>query len=206
MKCSLILFAAAMLVFTGCSKHPAPAAPTEPKPKPMELEQAPPPPGITVFNSFDAHNHFDKATAWAVMNDRQAGYRGQAEWFIPTASGQLSLVDLAMRGKGFINVTLAGDKNGLPGTPMESFLNIPSFRFDKTGHCLLTSAAHPVLNAGVKYWLCAEPAGDGTGCSWSYNNQKLAQGFAFERGQGSWSFFQGGPRNGAFRINVVPPP
>jgi len=198
------LCAMVMSVLAGCSKHKAPTAPKASPPKPVELEQAPPPPGINVFNSFDAHNHYDKSTAWAVMNDSQSGYRGQAEWFVPTGSGQLNFVDLAMRGQGAINVTVAEDKNGLPGKPAESFSNVSSSRFGKTGHCLLISAAHPVLNAGVKYWLCAEPAGSGSGCSWAYNNQNLAQGFAFERGPGSWSFMPGGPRNGAFRINVVP--
>ena len=181
--CALILS-----VLTGCSKHNAPAAPTKSSPKPVELEQAPPPPGINVFNSYDAHNHFDKATAWAVMNDSQSGYRGQAEWFVPTGSGQLNLVDLALRGQGAINVTVTEDKNGLPGKPVESFLNIPGSHFDKAGHCSLISVAHPVLNAGVKYWLCAEPAGSGSGCSWAYNNQNLAQGFAYERGPGSGHF------------------
>lgn len=198
------LTAAAWLTLAGCSKHNAPTTAKESKPKPVELEQAPPPPGVNVFDSFDAHNKYDQKVAWAVMNDNQAGYRGQAEWFVPTGSGHLNLVDLAMQGKGPINVTVAEDKNGLPGTPVESFLNIPGSHFGKAGHCLLISATHPVLNVGIKYWLCVEPAGSDTGCSWGYNNQNLANGFAFERGKGSWSFFQGGPRNGAFRINVVP--
>jgi hypothetical protein len=196
---------AAIVGFTGCSKPKEPATPSESKPKPAVKEQKPPPPpGVNVFNSFDAHNKFDKSVAWAVMNDSQAGYRGQAEWFAPTGSGPLNVVDLAMMGKGSINVTVAEDKNGLPGKLLESFLNIPGSQFGKSGHLVLVSETHPALNAGVKYWLCVEPAGTTTGCSWYYNNQNLAKGFALERGQGSWSFFQGGPRNGAFRINILP--
>jgi len=41
-------------------------------------------PGVNVFTSFDAHNGFDQSVAWAVMNGSQDGYRGQAEWFVPT--------------------------------------------------------------------------------------------------------------------------
>lgn len=198
------LTVAAMLTLAGCSKHKEPAPPSESKPKPTVKEQKPPPPpGVNVFNSFDAHNKFDKSVSWAVMNDGQAGYRGQAEWFVPTGSGPLNVVDLAMMGKGSINVTVAEDKNGLPGKPLESFSNIPSSQFGNSGHLVLVSEAHPVLNVGAKYWLCVEPADGDTGCSWCYNNQNLAKGFALERGQGGWSFFQGGPRNGAFRINVV---
>lgn len=152
-----------MLTLTGCSKHKEPSESSESKPKPAVTEQKPPPPpGVNVFNSFDAHNKFDKKAAWAVMNDSQAGYRGQAEWFIPTGSGQLNIVDLAMMGKGTINVTVAEDKNGLPGNPLESFLNVPSSNFGKGGHLVLVSETHPALNAGIKYWLCVEPASSDT--------------------------------------------
>lgn len=197
-----MLAVAAIIGFTGCSKH---GAPPESKPKPLVTEQKPPPPpGVDVFNSFDAHNKFDRSVAWAVMNGGQAGYRGQAEWFVPSGSGPLNVVDLAMMGKGSINVTVAEDKNGLPGKSLESFSNISSSHFGKGGHLVLVSETHPALSAGNKYWLCAEPADSDTSCSWCYNNQNLAKGFALERAQGGWAFFQDGPRNGAFRINVLP--
>ncbi|MEY2465919.1 MAG: hypothetical protein QOD03_440 [Verrucomicrobiota bacterium] len=193
-----------IMALTGCSKHKEPASPSESKPQPPVKEQkTPPPPGVNVFNSFDAHNKFDKSVAWAVMKDGQAGYRGQAEWFVPSDSGGLNVIDLAMMGKGTINVTVAEDKNGLPGKPLENFLNVLSSRFDKGGHLVLVSEVHPVLNAGTKYWLYVEPADNDTGCSWCYNNRNLAQGFALERGQGGWSFVKGDLRNGAFRINIV---
>jgi DNA-directed RNA polymerase subunit RPC12/RpoP len=163
---------------------------------------SPPPPGVNVFNSFDHANQFDNSVGWGV--DSQAGYRGQAEWFVPSGSGSLNVIDLAMMGKGSINVTVSEDKNGLPGNSLESFLNIPSSHFSESGHLVLASKVHPTLSAGTKYWLCVEPADSDTWCSWSYNNQNLANGFAFERAQASWSFVQGGPRNGAFRINVAP--
>ncbi len=197
------LTVAAIVTLTGCSKHKELTPPADSK-TPVKEQKPPPPPGVDVFNSFDKRNKFDKAVAWAVMSDGQAGYRGQAEWFVPTDSGPLNVVDLAMMGKGSINVTVAEDKNGLPGKSLESFLKISSSDFGKGGHLVLVSETHPVLTAGTKYWLCVEPADSDTTCSWCYNNQNLAKGFALKHGQGSWSFFQGGPRNGAFRINVVP--
>ncbi len=194
-----------LFALTGCSKHKEPAPPSESKPNPAAtVQKPPPPPGVNVFNSFDAQNKYDGSVAWAVMNDGQSGYRGQAEWFVPTSSGALNVVDLAMIGKGSINVTVAEDKNGLPGKALECFLNVISSHFGKDGHLVLVSEAHPVLNAGAKYWLCAEPADSDTGCSWCYNNQNLAKGFAMEHGQGGWAFFQDGPRNGAFCINIAP--
>ena len=137
------------------------------------------------------------------MDGGQNGYRGQAEWFVPTESGPLNTVDLALSGHGSVSITLAEDANGVPGKPVESFANVPSSQFGRGGHLVLVSAAHPPLTAGIKYWLCAEPADRNTGCGWSQNNQNLAQGFAVERGPGQWSAVTGGPRNGAFRVSVV---
>jgi len=190
-----------ILAITGCSKK----AEALVEAKPPVTEQKPEPPrGVNVFNSFDAHNKFDKAVAWGVMNDGQAEYRGQAEWFEPAGSGGLNVVDLAMAGKGSLNITVAEDHNGQPGNPLERFLNVPSSQIGKSRHLVLVSETHPALKAGTKYWLCAEPADASTSCSWYYNNQNLAQGFAMERGPGAWSFVPGGMRDGAFRINVVP--
>ena len=188
-----------LLTLNGCSKH---TTSTDSVPKPADTAPKPPP-GITVFTSFDAQNACDRKTAWAVMNGGQGGYRGQAEWFVPTASGPLNTVDLALTGHGSANITLAEDAKGIPDKPVESFADVPSSQFGPDGHLVLESAAHPQLTAGTKYWLCAEPADSGTGCAWSYNNLDLAQGFAMERGPGQWSAVPGGPRDGAFRVSVV---
>jgi hypothetical protein len=191
-------------ITVSCSKQSEPKTnPPKPESEPKAVTgESKPPPGIDVYSSFDADNNYDKKTAWVVMNG-QSGYRGQAEWFVPDVSGPLNFVELAMRGTGSVNITVAEDKNGVPGNPIESFLNIASSRFGRDGILVLISSNHPVVSAGTKYWLCAEPSDIGTGCSWGYNNQNFSRGFAFEREQGNWSFVQGGPCNGAFRINVV---
>jgi len=194
------LAAVSLLVFAGCSKH---QAPPETKSKPPEPPQ-PTPPGQVVFNSFDSRNHADKSTAWAVMNVGPDGYRGQAEWFTVATGGTFSGVDLALTGKGSVNVTIAEDQSGLPGKTLESFAHLPGSRGNRVGHLILVSETQPVLKAGTKYWLCAEPADDHTDCSWRYNSLNLAHGFAYERSPGSWSFAPGGPRDGAFRIYVQP--
>jgi hypothetical protein len=186
------LAVAALLAVTGCSKHDTSAE-----------TAAQPPPGVTVFTSFDAQNACDRKTSWAVMNGGQGGYRGQAEWFVPTASGPLNTVDLPLTGRGSVNITLAEDTNGVPGKPVESFPDILNSQFGRDGHLVLESAAHPPLTAGTKYWLCVEPADSDTGCAWSYNNLNMARGFALDRAPGQWSAFSGGPRNGAFRVSVV---
>jgi hypothetical protein len=199
-----VFICAAILFADGCSKKSEPpmnSTQSESKPKSAETEP-PPPPGMDVFNTFDQHNKFDNHTAWSVMNNK-SGYRGQAEWFIPKNSGPLNFVDMAMSGKGSIDVMLAEDNNGIPGKILENFQSISISRFARNGHLILVSKIHPPLSNGIRYWLCIEPASAGTDYSWFYNNQNLTQGFAFERGQGNWMSFSGGPRNGAFRINVL---
>jgi hypothetical protein len=197
---------ATILLATSCSKHgsqgESKTSPPKAESKP-KLEQEERKPGVNVFSSFDAQNKYEKTAAWAVMNSSKNGYRGQAEWFVPTGSGPLNTVDLAMTGKGSVNITVAEDKNGLPGKTIESVLNVSSSHSHQ-GHLVLESTGHPVLNAGTKYWLYAEPANSENGCSWGHNNQNLAQGFADERKPGNWSFIKDSSHNGAFRINVVP--
>ena len=196
--CAVIILAA------GCSKHSSPQSDSgkaESKPK-QARTQTLPPPGTEVFNSYDVHDKFNQHTAWAVMDDDKRGFRGQAEWFVPQKSGQLNFFDLAVSGKGRVNIAVTDDYNGLPGKVLESFLNTPGSR-SKKGHLVVVSTAHPALNAGTKYWVTVTPASKGAFCSWAYNNINLDQGFALERARDSWSYFDGHPADGAFRVDIL---
>lgn len=194
----------------GCSKKSdQKTGGTKEETKPQSNQATPeaeikPPPGVDVFSSYDDHNKYNKRTAWGIMNDAKYGYRGQAEWFAPTKAGPLNFVDIAVGGKGEVNVTVAADNNGKPGPVLETFSGVSSSRYGHKGHLILVSAQHPALNEGAKYWVCVEPAGADAGCSWYYNAINLAQGSAFERGQGSWSSMPGSMPCGAFRVNVLP--
>jgi hypothetical protein len=161
----------------------------------------------TVFNSFGPGDTCDLAVGWAVKGEA-GGYRGQAEWFVPTTSGTLSSIAVAInpfRGSGHSHYSVARDNHGIPGTVLERFAETPNFGELNPAFTPLTlkSVQHPPLLRGVKYWLCAEPADRTTSNVWQYNNQDLASGFAFERSPWDWSFVERGPRNGAFKVMVV---
>jgi len=164
-----------------------------------------------VFSSFGSAGEYDKAVAWFVgigkPNNGDSGYRGQAEWFSPDVNGRLKTIEVGLhsgrqRG-GALNFSIADDENGIPGKVLEHF-KVPRSASVKGSTLVLKSVAKPKLRASQKYWLCAEPADPLSQWTWSYNNQKLARGFAYEREQGKWTYFKDGPRNGVFSVTVSP--
>jgi hypothetical protein len=167
-------------------------------------------PTVVVFDSFGAGNSYNTSVAWGVSGaGTSGGYRGQAEWFVPTASGNLSASTLAMfqqGGTGRVNYFLAQDNgSGIPGTILENYNNT----LTPTGLLTLNSSSHPFLQAGLTYWLCTEPADSTTSNAWFENNQGRALGFAFERSQWGWSAVNNpasNPNSGVFRISVTPVP
>ena len=166
-------------------------------------------PPVVVFDSFGPGNTYLTTVGWGVEGASvTAGYRGQAEWFVPGIAGSLSTVQLAMfrsSGSGRANFYLAQDNGGIPGTILESYLNVLS----PGGVLTLTSTAQSLLQAGNEYWLCAEPADSTTVSGWYYNNQNYHPGFAFERSQWGWSAFTDtahSPSSGVFRVSVTPIP
>jgi hypothetical protein len=169
---------------------------------------------VVVFNSFGPGNTFTTSTGWGIAGSATTpAYRGQAQFFTPAISGTLSLAELAIgrnsgSAAGLCNFFIAADNRGIPGSVLESFLNRPITATFGGNYAptALESVTHPVLQAGQTYWLCAEPASTTSLCAWNYNNQGLANGFAFERSPWGWSPVAGGPPGGVFRISLVPVP
>jgi hypothetical protein len=163
---------------------------------------------VVVYNSFGPGNSFISNVGWGVSGASSSlGYRGQAETFVPGISGSLSSIQLAMfhsSGSGRSNFYLAEDNgSGLPGTILESYLNV----FSPGGVLTLSSSTQSLLQAGVKYWVEAEPADATTVSGWYENNQSIANGFAFESSQGAWGWVTPpAPPSGVFRISVTPVP
>jgi hypothetical protein len=164
---------------------------------------------VTVFDSFGPGNSYQTTVGWGVTGTATSGgYRGQAEWFVPGTSGNLSAITLAMftqGGSGRANFFMAQDNgSGIPGTILESYPNVLS----PNGLLTLNSSSQPLLQAGSKYWLCAEPADSTTVNGWFENNQNYTPGFAFERSQWGWSAVEPthAPPSGVFRVTVTPVP
>ena len=165
------------------------------------------PTGTTAFSSFGAGGSYDTSVGWGVGLNCPA-WRGQAEWFLPKLSGKLNKIEVAIRGKDALSLTtfsVAQDNRGIPGTILETFERVPcpTRSGDPFPKLTMKSAVHPLLRAGVKYWVCAEPAEGTTGCSWLYSLNP-ANGFAFERSRWSWEFIASGPRSGAFSVKLTP--
>jgi hypothetical protein len=164
---------------------------------------------VVVFNSFGPGNTYLTTVGWGVSGaSTSGGYRGQAEWFVPDISGDLDTIQLAMfrsQGSGLSNIYLSGDNGGIPGTILESFLNV----FSPGGLLTLNSTIQSFLQAGDKYWISAQPADSTTVSGWYENNQDYTPGFAFERSPGGWSAFTDtahSPPSGVMRVSVTPVP
>lgn len=167
-------------------------------------------PPVVVFDSFGAGNAYNHAIVWGVTGAAASGgYRGQAESFVPGVSGTLSSFTLAtyrFAGSGRSDFFIAQDNGSGPGTILESFPNTVN---NANGLLTINSSGNPLLQAGVKYWLCDEPTDSTTSNGWYYNSQGQANGFAFERSQWSWSPFgppPAVPASGVFRVSVIPVP
>jgi len=163
---------------------------------------------VVVFNSFGPGNTYGSGIVWGVSGASvSGGYRGQAEFFTPAASGYLSSILLAtyhVSGSGFSNFYIAQDNgNGIPGAILESFTDVLNAN---SGLLTLTSTVRPLLQAGTEYWLCDEPAAANSYNAWYQNNQGYAPGFAFERSEWNWSAFWGAENSGVFKVSVTPVP
>ncbi len=163
---------------------------------------------VVVFDSFGPGNTYLTSTVWGVEGTATSGgYRGQAEFFTPAISGYLSSVTLAtyrQSGSGLSDFFIAQDNGSGPGTILESFLSTAN---NPNGLLTLNSTSQPLLQAGMKYWLCDEPTDSTTVNGWFENNQNYAPGFAFERSQWSWTTIgPPAPNSGVLRVLVTPVP
>jgi hypothetical protein len=145
-----------------------------------------------------------------MVGDGPQGSRGQAEWFVPRVSGNLKTITLALKGNKAASTaifSIAQDNQNIPGMILESFPDVrcPEHSNASFPAIELESKTHPMLRAGVKYWICAEPVKMNAGCAWYYNKQGLASGFAYQRSQWGWAFAASGSRNGAFRVTFTTP-
>jgi hypothetical protein len=135
-----------------------------------------------------------------------AGYFAQANTFTPSANYSLDSVSLPLLGQGSINVLLAADASGHPGTTVENLGSvIPNFTVSiKT----FDSASHSLLTSGTKYWLVVQPTDSTSGIDggWSLSTPVTPPGERRTSPTGAWvtSPFQGE----AFQINgtAVPEP
>jgi len=162
----------------------------------------------TIFSSLSASNTYVSTSGWA------AGANAHAEWFVPDRSGNLSAIEIAIepsyvrKGRentaGDLDLFLAQDESGFPGPILEQFslaATAPSSP-PPSLPLVFKSIAHPKLQAGVKYWLCAGCSGPGSWL-WRNNDQNLRQVSALEQEPGKWHSAGNSGLNGAVRVIVT---
>jgi RNA polymerase sigma factor (sigma-70 family) len=137
-----------------------------------------------------------------------AQYSARAEWFVPSASGALSTLEIAVQRTqpAGINILVAQDTEGRVGKVLERFDNVlPPMKpaGGKAGQgatLILTSKARPHLGAGSKYWLCIEPAEPGTYVDWWPTWFPITDDFLDATVPGKWRFQPAGPQRPALQV------
>lgn len=188
-SCSRFVCAlAALLLLTGLS--PAVAAGT-----------------VALFSNYGPGDTYDGSWGWGIKGSAASGgYRAQAQRFTPATTAYLSSIEVSLfrsSGSGRSNFLLVEDSGGYPtGSLIESFSNVLY-----SSHRNLVSVEQPLLQAGVTYWLRAEPYDSTTISGWYANNQGAATTFGYSFTPGGWDIMPPpAPADGVFRINAVPVP
>ena len=188
-----LLVAVLLLCMAGPSSAATSSAPASP---------------VVVFDSIGSGSFLN--VAWGITGASTSyGYRGQAEWFVPGISGNLSSFTLGTHrfsGSGRSNFFIAADNGYGPGAILESYPNVLN---NANGLLTLASTSNPFLEGGTKYWICDEPSDNTTVNGWFENGINYFPGFAYERAQWSWNAFTDtahSPPSGAFRVSVTPIP
>jgi hypothetical protein len=166
---------------------------------------------VYIYNSFGPGNTFNSGVVWAVSGaSTSGGYRGQAEFFVPSVSGYLNTIQLAtyhVSGSQLSDFFIAQDNgSGTPGPILESWTGTQN---NANGILTLNPSTQLLLQAGQEYWLCDEPSAANSYNGWYENTQQIINGFAFERSQGGWSAFTDtahSPPSGVFSVTVTPVP
>lgn len=130
----------------------------------------------TVFNTFgpgigfDPNSYYDDLGPVQQPNQTDYTYQSLGFTFVPSASGALSSVMIALSTLSNVrslgrttdaHIFLSEDNGGVPGSLLESYTlaNLPDTGTNYTPE-VLTSALHPVLTAGTTYDLYVAEPGD----------------------------------------------
>ena len=115
--------------------------------------------------------------------------------FVPTGSGTLDYLDVAVRyvgGTEGVVVALVNDNSGSPApitTVLESFTvtSLPASTVAKPKK-RLTSKAHPSLTGGNTYWVVIEPLGYDSESTWILGTNTTPPDFSVNGGN-TWASF-----------------
>jgi hypothetical protein len=132
-----------------------------------------------IFNDFGPGGTYNTSTGYTISgptsNVGTAFTQGNAFTITPTSDFLLQQVQLAVglvSGPNEVVVTLRADAGGKPGAVLESFtFNGQMGNFGNFNPPLVAdSVLHPLLEAGMPYWLIAEPGDPSTWAAWNLNS------------------------------------
>jgi hypothetical protein len=119
----------------------------------------------TVFSNLGPGDSYNCCLGWTVAGPNAPNATDKASPFTPSSTYTFDSVEVAFQWEAFTNagvIWLMSDDGGLPGTILESFhfTNLPLFKTTSTQLAVGTSTLHPLLSAGVQYWVAASGEGD----------------------------------------------
>jgi len=166
---------------------------------------------IVVFNNFGPGDAYSTSLGWPEGTAFGTSYI-QGEQFMPSASGKLDKIELALgliSGTNFAKVYLVGDSSGQPdtGNVLESWTTTSMGPFGSNNPPLVfPSVAHPMLGNGTPYWIYVDATGNTpiTYAVWNWNSTNGTGNHAKSTNSGVTWFVANGTQ-GAFRVTVQSP-
>jgi hypothetical protein len=164
-----------------------------------------------IFNNFGPGDTYNIGFGYTIAGSTviPPGFvQGDGFAITPAATFELDQIRLAaghITGPNQINVTLRADAGGLPGAVLESFsfTNLGAFG-NANPPLVANSVLHPILQAGTRYWLIADPGNAATWDVWNFNSIGDTGPHALSAGGGP--FTDGNATRGAFEILGTPVP
>jgi hypothetical protein len=186
---------------------------------PAALFQAATVSATVVFSSLDIDGLYDTTTASAINGSSfRYGYQAWANQFIPSSSGALSSIELAVHYDLYesspadqVDVRLALDNNDPVYGHLPSANNLASgsvttpTSFGSYGLVTFTPSTLALLTAGTRYWVVVAPHFTTTGADWNVTSIGAMGAIALSL-NGSTRGQNPNARLNAFRVNTGPVP
>jgi len=155
-----------------------------------------------VFSDLGPGGSYQSSMGWTVYGPTAPIKTDRASTFVPLSSYTLDSIQAAFTWSSGVNagdMYLMSDSGGLPGAVLESFHlnNLPAFGASSTALATAASTLHPLLSAGIQYWLVTS-ANDNSFLSFNQNNTGYI-GLASRDNGGAWGL-NTGITGGAFRV------
>ena len=163
---------------------------------------------VVIFSDFGPGDSFDHNIGWTIG---LSGFNFPSAMPFSVSGGSYNLGSIALavswvQGPNQLQVKLADDAGGAPGSILEDFAFVDAMGKFGTAVPLLeaNSLAHPLLQDGHTYWLEAGVPTSDTWAAWNWNTVGVVGGSQMSDAS-PWKW-DGSSSTGAFRISTDPVP